>query len=445
MTSVELTQPVVVVGLGNTGVAVAKFLSRHGIAFDCVDSRTNPPAFHEVRALPYLRRIHTGDWEMLSEIDEGTVILSPGLDPSLPIFARLREAGIEVFGEIELFARVNEKPAIGITGSNGKSTVTDLTAHLAHAAGLRAVAAGNIGTPAIELVDRDEIDLIVLELSSFQLETTQSLSLQSATVLNICDDHLDRHRTLTAYQNAKRRVFEHAQQAVLPVELENFVDGLPRILFGVGKKADYRLHEGQLWRHEAPLLSVDALKIKGQHNALNALAAIALLETAGIRFDDAMRAALVQYRGLRHRFEFVRTVRGIHYINDSKATNEGAALAALASARAQCDDVILIAGGDAKGASLQRLAEAINHACSGLVIIGRDGEKIARQVRREIPVLRATNMNEAVMSARALAREGSMVLLSPACSSLDMFASYEARGDAFCAAVAQLDGDGDET
>jgi UDP-N-acetylmuramoylalanine--D-glutamate ligase len=344
-----------------------------------------------------------------------------------------------------LFARAVRAPVVGITGTNGKSTVTSLVARMASAAGRRVLAGGNLGEPALDLLEQPIPDLYVLELSSFQLETTFSLELLAAAVLNVTADHMDRYPTLADYARAKARIFSKAATLVLNAD-DPWVAGMRRdgartVTFSVQRAdADFSLlRDGAkilLARRGAALLDAERMKITGLHNAANALAALALGEAAGLPMP-AMLEALQSFPGLPHRSEWIADLNGVRYIDDSKGTNVGATMAAVAGMQRP---VVLIAGGLAKGQDFTPLAEAFRGKVRHCVLIGKDGPAIARVLDGVCATERAASMADAVQAAQRAARAGDAVLLSPACASLDMFRDYAQRGDVFAAAVRALKG-----
>jgi UDP-N-acetylmuramoylalanine--D-glutamate ligase len=344
-----------------------------------------------------------------------------------------------------LFARAARAPVIGITGTNGKSTVTSLVASMARAAGRRVLAGGNLGEPALDLLEQPIPDLYVLELSSFQLETTSSLELLAAVVLNVTADHMDRYASVAAYARAKARIFAKAATLVLNAD-DPWVAGMRRegartVTFSVQREdADFSLLRAGaqvlLARRGAALLDTARMKIAGLHNAANALAALALGEAAGLPMP-AMLEALESFPGLAHRSAWVADIGGVRFIDDSKGTNVGATVAAVAGVQRP---VVLIAGGDGKGQDFTPLAAAFRDKVRHCVLIGRDAPAIAAVLKGVCTLENAATMAQAVQAAQRAARPGDAVLLSPACASLDMFRDYAQRGDEFAAAVSKLAG-----
>ncbi len=436
----------VVLGLGLTGLSCARYLVAQGRDVLVLDSRERPPALRSITERAPGARVRTGSLDVELPGDTARVIVSPGLSLTLPIVAEARRRGLEVVGDVELFARAVRRPVLGVTGSNGKSTVTTMLAAMAEEAGLRVLAGGNLGIPALDLLAEAEPEVYVLELSSFQLECTSSLRCEAAAVLNVSPDHIDRHGTVEAYAAAKARVYRGAAHRVFnrddalvssmvgddPEALSFGLDAPPEGHFGL--LAD---REGRPWlaHGHRRLMPMDELRLPGLHNAANALAALALGTAAGWQ-AEAMVEALRHYRGLPHRTRRVCERRGIVWINDSKATNVGAAVAAISGLPGP---LVLIAGGDAKGADLGPLATVLAGRARGAVLIGRDREVLATVLAGVCPTVFAADMDEAVLLAADMARPGDTVLLSPACASLDMYANYAARGEAFVQAIGRLD------
>jgi UDP-N-acetylmuramoylalanine--D-glutamate ligase len=435
----------VVIGLGKTGAACVRYLAARGEAVAATDTRLDPPGLASLGALATRIPLRLGGFDLSLLEGASRVLMSPGISLREPIARAARERGIEVLGDVELFARDVRAPVIGITGTNGKSTVTTLVAHMAAAAGRRVLAGGNLGEPALDLLAHPVPDLYVLELSSFQLETTSSLALAGAVVLNVTADHMDRYATLDEYAGAKARIFAHAATVVLnaddPVVAAMETHGARRLTFSVqGAPADFTLErDGRtawLARDGRPLIDAARLKVAGVHNAANALAALALGEAAGLPLP-AMLQALETFPGLPHRSAWVADRAGVRYIDDSKGTNVGATIAAVQGLEAP---VVLLAGGDGKGQDFTPLAAAFRGRVRHAVLIGRDAPRLAAALQDTCSVEFAASMPAAVGAAAAAARAGDVVLLSPACASLDMFRDYNHRGDEFAACVHALPG-----
>lgn len=457
-------KPRVIVGLGATGLSCARFLRKLRVPFVIADSRDIPPNLAVVRTEMPDVQLMLGAFTDDQFLGAGELIVSPGIALEEPAIARARASGVAVCGDIDLFVRMLDlraaaqqkqpAPLIAITGSNGKSTVTTLVGEMAKAAGMNVGVGGNLGTPALDLL-HDDIDLYVLELSSFQLERAQPLNPLVATVLNVSPDHQDRHPTLVSYHGAKHRVFRGAQQVVInradPLTIPLVPDAVIKWSFGLdapdfkafgvrdGSDASGRAEQFLAFEREL-LMPVRALKIVGQHNIANALAALALGHAVGLPMP-AMLQALREFPGLPHRCQLVGERNGVRFYNDSKGTNVGATVAAIEGLCATDDDrVVLIAGGVGKGAEFEALAPVLSRCGRGVVLIGEAAAAIAAAVGAHAPQLRAESMEEAVTLAAALAQPGDKILLSPACASFDMFDNYAHRGDVFVAAVAALIG-----
>jgi UDP-N-acetylmuramoylalanine--D-glutamate ligase len=434
----------VVVGLGKTGASCVRWLAKRGLPVQATDSRRAPPGLALLGELGEGLDLRLGGFDLSLLDGASRLLVSPGVSLAEPIAVLARARGIEILGDIELFAREARAPVLAVTGTNGKSTVTSLVAHMAQAAGRRVLAGGNLGEPALDLLEQPTPDLYVLELSSFQLETTSSLTLRAAVVLNVTADHLDRYPSIEAYAAAKERIFAHAATLVLNaddplVAAMQVRHAAPVLRFSLLRAdADFGLvvahGSSHLARRGEPLLDVSRLKISGAHNAANALAALALGEAAGLPYG-AMLAALESFPGLAHRSAWVADRDGVRYIDDSKGTNVGATIAAVAGTSRP---LIVIAGGEGKGQDFAPLAAAFRGRVRRAVLIGRDAAAIGRVLAGVCAVEFAGSMQEAVAAAARAALPGDLVLLSPACASLDMFRDYAHRGDVFAAAVRAL-------
>lgn len=441
----QLTPHALVLGLGRTGLSVCRFLRARGVAVLAADSRREPPCAAAVADE------HPEVMQQLGELPEqlpaGTdlLVVSPGLPADLPVARAARTAGVAVVGDIELFARDAEAPVAAVTGSNGKSTVVSMLGLMAEYSGRDVRTGGNLGTPALDMLRDAEPELYVLELSSFQLELTESLHAECAAVLNVSPDHIDRHGDIDRYASAKARILERCGTAVLnrddPRVAVMAVQDARVVTFGADaphSDAEFGLaeHEGATWlqRGSQRLLRADALRVPGRHNQLNALAALAMGQALGLD-AEAMVAALEAFAGLPHRMEWVGQAAGVTWFNDSKATNVGAAAAAISG---MDRPVVLIAGGDAKGADLAPLREACAGRLRAAVLLGSSAGVLAELLDGLAPITRVTDLEAAVAAAQAAAREGDAVLLSPACASLDMFDDYADRGRRFVQAVERV-------
>ena len=444
MSAPSTTAPyAVIVGLGATGLSCVRHLRALGWRLAVTDTRSAPPQLAALTALDARIPVRLGGLDPSLLADAMCVVASPGVPLSGPFFDEARRRGLSIVGDIELFARAVDAPVAGVTGTNGKSTVTTLLARMAQRAGVKVRAGGNLGEPALELLGSGS-ELYVLELSSYQLETTDTLDCRAATVLNVSPDHLDRYPSLEAYAAAKARIFARCDTAVINLD-DPLVVAMPRaarhtLSFSLRASigADYavtaREHEWWLTRQGVPLLPVARLRIKGLHNAANALAALALGEALALPLP-AMLAELESFTGLPHRSQWVADVGGVTYIDDSKGTNVGATLAAVAG---MPGPLILIAGGDGKNQDFTPLAAAFRGKVRHTVLIGRDAPLLARALSGVGTLERCDTLPQAVQAAARAAQPGDTVLLSPACASFDMFTDYRQRGAVFAQAVREL-------
>ena len=431
-----------VLGLGRSGLSAARYLRRRGLTVRVADTRAEPPGIAALRAESPDAEFRAGAFgpALLDGVTQ--VVISPGLSLREPVAAEAVRRGLPVVGDVELFAREAAAPVAAVTGTNGKSTVTALLAELASAAGQAALAGGNLGEPALDLLERSVPALYVLELSSFQLETTHSLRTVTAAVLNVTPDHMDRYDSVADYAAAKARIFEGCDAAVVNAD-DPLVRDMPRsgqrvLSFSLADPAaDYSVSDGaqpSLACRGEPLLPVAAMRLKGLHNVANALAALAMCEALDLPRAPVLDA-LAAFGGLAHRAQWVADVAGIHFVNDSKGTNVGATVAAVCGTGGP---VVLIAGGDGKGQDFGALRGAFIGRVRHAVLIGRDAPRIAAVLDGVCTTESAPDMPSAVRAARAAARPGDTVLLSPACASFDMFRDYAHRGDEFAASVRSL-------
>lgn len=429
--SLHNKQKIVILGLGMTGLSCVDYCLQLGVIPAVVDTRAEPPGKDK---LPEHVPLYAGEipQTLLNQAD--LIIASPGIALASPALAQAAANGVEIIGDIELFARAVQKPVIAITGSNGKSTVTSLVGEMALQAGIKVGVGGNIGVPALSLLEQD-CDLYVLELSSFQLETTYSLKPYVATVLNVSEDHMDRYDSFAAYRQAKMSIYHNATHVLVnrddPLTFPETTSA-NIVSFGTDAEADYGLKPSsvgyELTKGEQTLLCSDELRLSGLHNLANVLAALAIADLAGIEREAAINAAK-QYQGLAHRCEFIKQVNGVRWINDSKATNVGATLAAIDGLAPVIQGQLhLIAGGDGKGGDFSPLAPAFAERIASVVCFGQDKAEIARLHDKCVIV---DNLDAAVAHCANLAQAGDWVLLSPACASLDMYPNYMARGDHF--------------
>jgi len=433
----------VIVGLGRTAVSAARHLAARGHRLVVTDSRSNPPGLAELRRLVPEAATALGGFD--SAVLEGAdqIVVSPGVSLAEPFLRKAAAQGLDLIGDIELFAREAGGRIVGITGTNGKSTVTTLVGEFAKAAGVETRVGGNLGEPALDLLEGPPAAIYVLELSSYQLETTYSLQLEAAAVLNVTPDHLDRYRDLAEYAAAKARIFERAATAIVNLDDEIVVrmprPGQRRVGFSLSREdAEYRLlRKGSAeWLAEGsdPILPRAELRLPGRHNAANALAALAVGSVCGFP-RETMAGVLRTFGGLPHRAERVRDRRGVAWIDDSKGTNVGATVAAIEGLDGP---LVLIAGGEGKGQDFAPLGPACRGKVRHAILIGRDARMLATALAKSCPVSFADSMESAVAMADGLTHPGDTVLLSPACASFDMFRDYAARGDAFAAAARGL-------
>ena len=434
-----------IVGLGATGAAVARYLTARGERARVIDSRATPPGLTELRAAcPDVEvALETLDERWLDEASR--VLLSPGLAYDLPLAVEARRRGLAVIGDIELFALAARAPVIAVTGSNGKSTVTTLASKMLEAQRLRAPAGGNLGPPALDLLDQPA-DAYVLEISSFQMETTDSLAPLAATVLNVSPDHLDRHGTLERYAELKEKLLQAAEHAVVNAD-DPFVaamgarhaDAVPfSVRSELARGYSVVVRDGERWlaRDAEPLLRSVELRLRGTHNEANALAALAL--TATLTSDLAASLMVLRaFTGLPHRCQSIVERNGVTFVDDSKGTNVGATLAAL---QGLAGPLVLIAGGLSKGQDLAPLAAGARGKLRAAVLIGAAAAELERVLSPVCRTVRAATMDDAVAKAAALAKRGDTVLLSPACASQDMFRDYKERGEHFARAASELPG-----
>jgi UDP-N-acetylmuramoylalanine--D-glutamate ligase len=413
-----MSKKYLVVGLGITGLSVVEYLSKQGADFVITDSRANPPNLSLVQSkYPHIPML-LGAITIPEDITD--VIVSPGV---------VVETDLPKYGDIELFAQVVDKPVLAITGSNGKSTVTTLLGEMARASGKNPGIGGNLGTPALSLLGYGH-DIYILELSSFQLETTTSLKPLAATVLNLSIDHMDRYANMAEYQRAKLRIYTGAQFAITNAEDPLTQCTLSGYSFGL-ESGDYRVIDGYLAKDSERIMPISEMAMLGKHNVANALAALAMGDLAG--FDrNAMCKVLRQFKGLEHRCEYVSNKDNILWINDSKGTNPGATLAALQGLKdAITGKWVIILGGLGKNADFAELVEPIRQACKAAILIGKEQQNFWDLLHEQLPCHLAKDLNAVVALAREIAVAGDGVLFSPACASFDMFNDYIHRGRAF--------------
>ncbi len=442
-----LHKRILIVGLGTTGLSCARFLSAQGAEIAVTDSRTRPPSLETLRAeLPDIA-VFVGGFDAEAFARADCLVISPGVSLREPLVVEARARGVEILGDVEIFAHYVQAPVIAITGSNGKSTVTTLVAEMARESGVTTAMGGNIGTPVLDLL-AEQPDLFVLELSSFQLETTTSLEPAAAVILNISEDHMDRYPSLGDYTAAKVRIYHgggalvvNRDDARVRATLAVVQHGRAVLRFGLDHPAadDFGLceHQGETWlcQGEDCLLPERELRIKGRHNTANALAALALGQLVGLE-RSAMLNVLRHFPGLPHRCQWVRERQDVIWYNDSKATNVGAALAAITGVPAE--KLVLILGGQGKGQDFTPLRDAVAQHCRAVVLLGEDADCLQQVLTDTVPLITVNSMIEAVSEAANQAQANDAVLLSPACASFDMFHDYVQRGEHFIQAVEAL-------
>ncbi len=432
---------ILIVGLGHTGLSVARYLHKLGFKFALVDSRKSPPMNQQLLAEMPDAAVFTGGFDEAVFATATHLVVSPGISLKEPAIQNALSNNIQLLGDIDLFSVSVSAPVVAITGSNGKSTVTSMVAKMAEADNKHVAIGGNYGTPALDLIE-SEIDLYVLELSSFQLERTDYLQPAAATVLNISEDHLDRYSDINEYAEAKQKIFNGEGVMILNAD-DPFVIGMIEpdrevMTFGLENGADFYLSSKQdkecLAENGQCFMDIKDLPLVGSHNIANALAAWALGKAIGLS-EAAMLTALKKFKCLEHRMQAVAEINGITWINDSKATNVGACVAALKGMNRK---VVLIAGGDAKNADMRELVPVLQEKVKAVVLMGKDAPLIQQVITNGIPTKTAKSMKDAVKLAATLAGNGDCVLLSPACASLDQFKNYQERGKLFSKAVKEL-------
>ncbi len=445
LTSTDLQ---VIVGLGKSGLSCARYLAPKGYRLAITDSREDPPGIKEVQAQFPDVNIITGHFDAALCQKADRLIVSPGVALREPAVAAAIAQGIPAIGDIELFAQAAAAPIVAITGSNGKSTVTTLVGEMARAANKQVQVGGNLGTPALDLLSIKNPDFYVLELSSFQLETTNSLRTAAAVILNLCEDHMDRYDSMAEYLQAKQRIYQGCASPIInrddPITWQGL--DLPQsVSFGLDEP-DYnqfgvrKIQEKSYlaWGSEN-LLPTSALKIRGRHQLANALAALALGDAIGLPMS-AMLNALQHFDGLPHRCQWIAHYRGVDWYNDSKATNVGAAKPALEGLGADISGkLVVIAGGLGKNADFSPLRDTMKKYVRHLILIGKDAPLIENALAGSVNINHASSLEQAVNIAQQHAQAGDAVILAPACASFDMFNNFEHRGEVFVAAVRALD------
>ena len=440
--SLDSSSNVCIIGLGLTGYSVARFLSDYDIALTVIDNRLKPPFYQQLLAIDPLAYILQTDFNSINFEGVSHLVVSPSISVYEPFIQQALSIGIHLISDIDLFACATQKPIVAITGSNGKSTVTTLLGAMGHASGVYTAIGGNLGVPALDLL-HDSIALYVIELSSFQLERVSVLNATVATVLNISADHLDRHAGIDGYAQEKQVIFAGNGMMVLNADdvmvMAMYQQDREIRYFSMQQKTDfYRGHyqgDYYLMHGETPVIRESELGLEGSHNIANALAALALGAAVNLPVL-CMCEALHQFSGLDHRMQKVATIQGITWVNDSKATNVGACVAAL---QGYIKKVILIAGGDAKNADLTELVPVIKAKTRAVILLGQDADKIESAINKTVRCHHAKSMREAVNMAANLAKKDETVLLSPACASIDQYKNYQQRGEQFATAVLALE------
>ena len=435
-----------VIGLGKTGFSCANYLTTNNHQVKVADSRQSPPFLQQLTEKHPSVPVHLGDYDEFLCNNAKQIILSPGVPITEPVLQAAKTNGVPIISDIDLFRKAAKAPLVAITGSNAKSTVTSLVGDMAQRAGINVAVGGNLGVPALELLD-DEVELYVMELSSFQLETTHHLNADVATVLNISADHMDRYNDLADYHRAKHRIFHGCKQVV-----ENADDMLtkPLVPEAVNKRQftlntpdinqyGIRIYNNKSWLAygEDRLIDVNKLSMQGTHNCANYLAAIALGDSVGIP-RSAMFESMQHFVGLPHRCQYVASINGVDYINDSKGTNVGACIAAIEGFGKQiAGKVILLAGGVGKDADFSALIAPLKKYARMTLLYGQDRQIISQHLGTAIPHDTAVTLDSVLQQAHGLAQTGDVILFSPACASFDQFDSFEQRGSYFSTQVIQ--------
>jgi len=435
----DMSGKVVVVGLGVTGLSVVRYLCSKNINPVVVDSRSTPPGKDELLESFSEVEFFFGEFNKDKLATAKQLVVSPGVSVNLPELSYAASQGVEIVGDIELFARDVDAPVIAITGSNGKSTVTTLVGEILSRCGMKTGVGGNIGVPALDLLETKS-QVYVLELSSFQLETLESLKPVAAVILNISEDHLDRYENYQAYIQAKKKIYQHAEHCIV-----NRDDKVVAALQGLTDVAGFTLSSpegkdfglkhvnGEDWiiRNGRNIINSHELFVGGLHNVANVMAALALIDNFDLP-EDTVLDAIKTFEGLPHRMQCVAIANNVKWFDDSKATNVGAAEAAI---NGLANNIILIAGGDSKQQDLSVLKKPVNDFVETMIVIGRDAELLEKACEGAAEIVHASCMYDAVVKANELSKPGDSVLLSPACASFDMFDNYMHRGEVYKDAV----------
>jgi len=443
----------VIVGLGKTGLSCARYLHSKGEPFRIVDSRAHPPYLDALQAEMPEVAVELGEFSASTFANASALIVSPGLSIRLPAIEKAASSGVSITGDIDIFSKSTNVPIIAVTGSNGKSTVSMLVAKILSDAGLKVGLGGNLdaaeSVPALDLLSgSNNVDYFVLEVSSFQLETTDCIRAEVALILNFSEDHMDRYKDIQSYLDAKRRVFCESRKIVVNLDCEFsqppettdaelFYFGMenqPHEGFGITQndKQTFVTYRGE------KLFSTNELKIRGNHNVSNVIAAMTVASAVGINLSSTIES-VKQFAGLANRCQWIANIDGVDYYNDSKGTNVGATVAAIEGlGQSIPNKIILIAGGDGKGADFLPLKSIVESYCRAAVLIGKDARKIANAIEPAVSCHYASDMTEALQSSRSIAQPGDSVLLSPACASFDMYRDYIQRGEIFSESVRSL-------
>ena len=439
---ISYQHPVVILGLGLTGAACVRYCLKKDWPMMVMDSREEPTLFESFKQQYPTIELKLGDFSESTLLNAGLIIVSPGIDLRHPAIQAAIKHEIPLVGDVELFCLENSQPIIAVTGSNGKSTLCDCLGQVLQSLGVQCEVAGNFGQPVLDLLAQaQQPDVYVLELSSFQLETLSHLAADVAVVLNLSADHLDRHETLANYAQIKRRIYTQAKHIVQNADeaLTQLSDANgPVLQFGQSADSDFVVTTNeagyQIFYQGKCLLNESELQLKGLHNGLNIAACLAILLAYGIELNSNLYQALADYRGLAHRCQPVASDDDILWINDSKATNTGASLAAINSYTHGDGRLFLIAGGDAKGADIDELIPAIEQQVEHLWVYGKDAALFTNKLDAT-RCSRVSDLTQAVNAVKTIAQAGDRVLFSPACASLDMYSNYQQRGEHFMALV----------
>jgi len=436
---VEQQASVLVIGMGLTGVSCARYFAARNRSVLFADSRLQPPGLDEVQSLLPDAAITIG--KLPQSLPEGVeqIVVSPGVQAPQSLLDEAAANGVSVVSDIDLYLAEEAASVLLVTGSNGKSTVTSLVNHILNQCGINSVAGGNIGVPVLDLLGQAH-DTAVLELSSFQLERSALPLSEVAVILNLAVDHIDQHGSFAAYRDAKMRIYERCKVAILNRDQEELAELIPAdkpiLSFGldVPEEGQWGVEDGHIVCGKTQVLAVADVPLTGEHNLANVLAAFAICHASGVALG-ALGDAVAGFVALPHRMQTVPSTDNIVWINDSKATNEAAAVASI---RSVSDPLVLIAGGDGKGTDFQELAAALRGRDVCALVYGKDAVELQGVLAPVCAVSRTDSLESAVRDAAGFARPGCTVLLAPACSSLDMFKNFAERGECFIRAVTEL-------